>query len=105
MKKKKNTAIVVSTVAVVMSAIAIMSQIFVFATSHKSEDEKYQDILKENFHNFAVPIPKQVSFCGEDVPLDNTFVREALDRELSYISYQHASTFLILKRAYRYFPQ
>ena len=105
MKNKNNKIVTVSTIAIVLSAIAIMSQIFIFATSHKNEDEQYSEILKENFHNFAVPMPKQVIFCGEKVPIENTFVREALDRELSYISYQHASTFLILKRAYKYFPQ
>ena len=105
MKKKKNSVVVISTVAIVLSSIAIISQIFVFAMRHKNEDEKYTDILKEHFHNFAAPMPKEVTFCGERVPLDNTFVREALDRELSYITYQHATTFLILKRAFRYFPQ
>ncbi len=105
MKKKENTIIIISTIAIVLSAIAIASQIFVFATQHKNNEEQYTEILKENFHNFAVPMPKEVTFCGEKVPLENTFVREALDRELSVISYQHSTTFLILKRAYRYFPQ
>lgn len=102
---KRNKVVVLSTIAIVLSVVAIISQIFVFASSHQTKDEEYTEILRENFHNFAVPMPKSVTFCGEKVPLDNTFVREALDRELSSISYQHASTFLILKRAYRYFPQ
>lgn len=102
---KSNKVVVLSTIAIVLSVVAIISQIFVFASSHQTKDEEYTEILRENFHNFAVPMPKSVTFCGEKVPLDNTFVREALDRELSSISYQHASTFLILKRAYRYFPQ
>jgi len=105
MKNKNNKIIVLSTIAIVLSVVAIVSQIFIFATSHRSEDEEYTEILRENFHNFAIPMPKSVTFCGEKVPIENTFVREALDRELSSISYQHTSTFLILKRAYRYFPQ
>ncbi|MBO6117141.1 MAG: lytic transglycosylase domain-containing protein [Bacteroidales bacterium] len=103
--KKHNKLITLSVIAIVLSSIAIMSQIFVFATHHRNEDEKYAEILKEHFHNFAAPVPKEVTFCGEKVPLENTFVYEALDRELSYITYQHASTFIILKRAFRYFPQ
>jgi membrane-bound lytic murein transglycosylase D len=102
---KNNKVVVLSSIAIVLSVVAIISQIFVFASSRQTKDEEYTEILRENFHNFAVPMPKSVTFCGEKVPLDNTFVREALDRELSLISYQHASTFLILKRAYRYFPQ
>ncbi len=105
MNKKKNSTITISIIAIMLSSVAIISQIFMFATTKKSDGEQYREILKEHFHNFAAPMPKEVSFCGEKVPLNNTFVREALDRELSYITYQHASTFIILKRAYRYFPQ
>ena len=102
--KKKNKTFIFSTLAVVLSTVAIAMQIFVFATHRRSEDEKYAEMLKEHFHNFAAPVPQSVEFCGQKVPLNNTFVTEALDRELSYLTYQHATTFLILKRAFRYFP-
>ena len=103
-EKKKNITLTISSVAIALSVIAISMQIFVMAKEEPSADEKYEQMLHENFHNFAAPMPKSVSFCGEKVPIDNTFVREALDRELSYLTYQHASTFIILKRAFRYFP-
>ncbi len=60
---------------------------------------------KENYQNFAAPFPDKVEFCGQEVPIDNILVREALDMELNLIMYNHSMTFLILKKAERYFPE
>lgn len=48
--------------------------------------------------------PEKIDFCGEEVPLHITDVRERLDRELVVNQYMHGSTIMILKRANRYFP-
>ncbi len=50
------------------------------------------------------PLPDSLTFCGEPVPLNDPMVREALDRELTSVCYQHSTTLLCLKRAGRYFP-
>ena len=50
------------------------------------------------------PLPDKMNFCGEAVPLDDYTVREALDRELTNVCYQHSSTLLCLKRSARWFP-
>lgn len=48
--------------------------------------------------------PENLSFAGEDVPLDLFWVKESFDRELLINSYWHSSTFQLIKRANRYFP-
>lgn len=102
---KKSWIKELSIVAIVLSSIAILMGIFVMArTAPANSDSEYMDIVKQHYQNFAPPIPQKVEFCGKEIPLDNVFVREALDRELTSIMYNHSTTFLILKRAQRFFP-
>lgn len=103
---KKNTIILVFSIsALVVSLTAIALQLFVFAKQIPSADERYRDMILSRQQLFSAPIPDTLTLCGETVPLDNVFVREALDRELTSIMYQHSSTFLILKRSARFFPE
>lgn len=50
------------------------------------------------------PLPAEMTFAGEPVPLDVPDVAERLDRELLVNSYLHATTLLGLKRMQRYVP-
>ncbi|MDD4847482.1 MAG: lytic transglycosylase domain-containing protein [Bacteroidales bacterium] len=52
----------------------------------------------------SVPVPTEATFCGEKVPLNIYYVREALERELLTNSYLHSSTIQNMKRAHRVFP-
>ncbi len=60
-------------------------------------------MINKHLQQFSAPLPDSLTFCDEAVPLDNVFVREALDRELTSIMYQHGTTFQILKRSFRFF--
>lgn len=100
---KKYITLTISILAIVLSSVAIIS-VFVFATDKPDEESYYKEIVKENLQNFSAPLPQHLTLCSEEVPMDNIFVREALDRELTSLMYQHASTFIIMKRAFRYFP-
>lgn len=91
--------------AIILSIIAIGSSLFIMAERETSSEYHYKDLIRKHYQVFSPIIPKNISFCGEDIPLDNVFVREALDREITTIMYHHSSTFLILKRAKRYFPE
>jgi len=51
----------------------------------------------------AVPLPDEVSFAGEAMPLDRFYVKEALDRELLSNAYFHSQTIRYIKTAPRYF--
>ncbi|MCL2436046.1 MAG: lytic transglycosylase domain-containing protein [Lentimicrobiaceae bacterium] len=50
------------------------------------------------------PLPDQIDFCGEKVPLHLYWVKEGLDRELTIQCYQHSRTLQTLKRSTRFFP-
>ena len=58
----------------------------------------YENILT------SPPLPNQVAFCGEDVPINLYWVKESIDRELINQCYQHSRTLLTLKRSTRFFP-
>jgi len=50
------------------------------------------------------PIPKELSLCGEPLPLDDPWAWEMLDRELTIAVWDKAQVYMWLKRAGRYFP-
>lgn len=50
-------------------------------------------------------IPENITFCGEEVPLENFDVYEALDYEMVVNMYRHSATIAYIKRANRYFPE
>ena len=49
-------------------------------------------------------IPDNVTFCGEEVPLNEFEVRERFQRELIVNTYWHSSSILLLQRSARWFP-
>ena len=49
-------------------------------------------------------IPEQLTFAGEEVPLDIYWVRESLDRELIGVCYQHSLTLMTFKLSGRWLP-
>ncbi len=51
----------------------------------------------------APKIPKEVTFAGEALP-NNFDALERFDRELLSVCFRHSNTFLLIKRANRYFP-
>ncbi|OQA01179.1 MAG: Membrane-bound lytic murein transglycosylase D precursor [Bacteroidetes bacterium ADurb.Bin408] len=60
---------------------------------------------QENVNKTVLPkIPQQLFFCNEAVPLERLDVRESLDRELLVNTFWHSQTYLLIKRANRYFP-
>lgn len=50
------------------------------------------------------PLPNETKLFGEDVPLDDSFVWERLDREFTIIVWDRPQIFMWLKRSGRYFP-
>jgi len=59
-----------------------------------------------HFHSFVCPpIPAELEFCGEKVPLEDRNIKERMERELLVNSYWHSNTFLMLKRTGRYFDE
>lgn len=63
-----------------------------------------KDTLSNSHKIYALSIPKNINFCGENVPLEEADVRERLDRELLVNTYWQSNMILMLKRAHKYFP-
>jgi hypothetical protein len=59
---------------------------------------------KKEYKIYSPPLPTQLNFCSEGVPLDTFYVSEQLDREILVNTYWHSNTLLLLKRANRWFP-
>ncbi len=62
------------------------------------------NLTEENFQKiYSLPLPEEINFCGENVPLNQSDVRERLDRELLVNTYWHSNMMLLIKRANKYF--
>ena len=97
-----------STIALILSVVAIVMVAFVFAVP-KDTAEAYSLAARQRTQHYnpriySPTIPDTMSFAGEPVPLDLFYVREALDREMIVNTFGHTSTLLYFKRAHRYFP-
>jgi len=53
---------------------------------------------------FSFPIPSKIEFSGQTISLERYDMRERFDREQIVIAYNHSVSFLLIKRANRYFP-
>ncbi|MEZ5053374.1 MAG: lytic transglycosylase domain-containing protein [Chitinophagales bacterium] len=93
-------------------AILLWMALFINATMDNSSSyfpflkskEKKENLALPVQTTFAVKIPEQLTFAGEQVPLDDLEVRERLDRELTVNAYFQSSTLIMLKRANRWLP-
>ncbi|MCF0212160.1 MAG: transglycosylase SLT domain-containing protein [Bacteroidales bacterium] len=93
-----------SIIAIILSSMALIGQIFIFASQKESEDDVYKKALANDYRIYAPVLPDTLDFCGEPVPMDIYYVRESLDRELMANMYWQSNTLLIMKRAGRFFP-
>lgn len=77
--------------------------LFIHGTA-STPDDSYKTFVNSNYTVFSVPVPEDLTFCGEQVPTRLYDVNEKLDRELLVNTYRHSATFLNIKRANRWFP-
>ena len=52
----------------------------------------------------AHPIPTEMSFADEPVPLHNPDIQERMDREILVNAYWQSNAFLLMKRTHKYGP-
>lgn len=69
-------------------------------TATKVEQQSSQILRVE-----ALDIPNVMTFAGEKVPLQDTDVRERLDREIHVNTYWHSNMLLMIKKANRFFSE
>ena len=74
----------------------------------KTEDTEVKNnrdkSVADTYNIKALPMPEEVAFAGESVPLDDPDVYERLDRELLVNTYWQSNALLLMKRANKYFP-
>lgn len=75
-----------------------------FVAGQLAFNEKNQREGEPSTRYYAPPIPKQLSFAGEKVPLDRWDVKERFDRELLFNYYNQANVLFLMKLSNRYFP-
>jgi membrane-bound lytic murein transglycosylase D len=85
-----------------LCCLTVLFTLFIFS-SEKSDEEFYKPFY-ERYGIYALPLPKNMSFAGEKVPLYEPDVAERLDRELLINTYWQSQTLLLQKRANRWFP-
>lgn len=97
---------VISALIGILSSVLVLV-LFSFADKSKptkAENDAYRNVINGEYRIFAMPLPEQMDFAAEQVPLERPDVRESLDRELLVNTYWHSNTLLTIKRAYRWFP-
>ena len=75
-----------------------------FISNTNGLNDAFQDLFNKNYSVFALTLPGELEFAGEEVPMKYFDVRENLDRELLVNTYWQSQTLLFLKRANRHFP-
>lgn len=78
--------------------------LFVFSQRIDEGDKEYSKQIDSSYCVYAFPVPAELSFAGEKIPVEDIDIRESMDYEILKTSYWHSEIFLYLKRAYRYFP-
>lgn len=77
---------------------------FLGCQAEKKHEELAKEIQEVKLH--TVPdLPKEMTFCGETINLEDEDIRERLDKEILVNAYFQSSTFQAMKRAHRYFPE
>ena len=79
--------------------IALVVLFFVFQLLGSGEK-----LLLQQSNLLKVDWPEKLEFCGEEVPLDDFYVREAWEREFLITLARDYQNILYLKRAPKYFP-
>ncbi len=82
--------------------------ILVNATQDSPQKTPAQEVLEDKLVNdynvYAIPMPDNLNFSGELVPISNPDIRERMDRELLVNTYWQSNGLLLFKRANKYFP-
>ena len=68
------------------------------------EDSKDDRSVADSYRIVSLPMPENLEFAGESVPLKDPDVFERMDRELLVNTYWQSNALLLMKRANKYFP-
>ena len=92
----KNKLLITSIIGAIVASI-------LFLSTKYTEYVDQQKSFNLSQHIVSVPIPQNIKFADEKVPLQKFEVLERLDRELSVNTFWQSNTLLIIKRSKEYF--
>ncbi len=88
--------------------ILLATSLFIFSfadeNDEKKTDKEYQQHISEHYKVYSLPVPHDLDFAGEKIPLEDLDIMERLDKELVINTYYHSQTFFVMKKAKRWFP-
>jgi len=88
-----------------LAIVVLISGLCVHAVQEpETTDETLQKRLVNDYNVYALPLPENMNFAGEAVPLNDPDIRERMDRELLVNTYWQSNGLLMFKRANKYFP-
>jgi len=90
--------------ALILIGIIAITGLSINAVQDPPTDENLKTKLVNDYNVYALPIPNNISFSGEAVPLENPDIKERLDRELLVNTYWQSNALLLFKRAHKFFP-
>jgi hypothetical protein len=85
-------------------SLLVICALGINAVQDAPSDENQTKMMSNDYNIYALPMPEDLEFAGETVPLEDPDVFERMDRELLVNTYWQSSTLLLLKRANKYFP-
>lgn len=104
MKTIKNIMAIIGIIAIAGIGIQAMQSEGNSTPEKEKKAKNDPEKAVKDYNVYALPIPEDIRFAGEDVPLENPDIRERLDRELLVNTYWQSNGLLLIKRAYKYFP-
>lgn len=89
------------------AAFSVLAVLLIFSSLSPDMDKKDKslNLPEDAVQRIRIPkIPQNLDFAGEPVPLNDTEVRERIDREILAICFWHSSIIQNIKFSRRYFP-
>ena len=100
----QQTAPVINVAAGLMFGLLVAAQLSFTNSATENKVTKTSKKINPEARYTPPPFPSQMSFAGENVPLERWDVKERFDRELLFNYYNKANVLFLLKLSNRYFP-
>jgi len=81
-----------------------LAALFIYALQDAPTDENFEKKLINDYNVYALQVPDDLNFAGEQLPLNNPDILERMDRELLVNTYWQSNGLLMFKRANKVFP-
>lgn len=84
--------------------LVAITAVSIQAVQDAPSTENLNKKLVNDYNVYALPLPEEMDFAGEMVPLKDPDIQERMDRELLVNTYWQSNGLLLIKRANKYFP-